>query len=500
MLGHVSEEHERERLAATFDQAADRYQRARPDYPEALFDRIIEVTGLSPGARLLEVGCATGKATLPLARRGFRITCVEPGAALAAACRGNLSGLDVEVVEARFEDWRPAGRRFDLVFAATAWHWVDPAVGYRRAAEALRPGGFLAVWAAHHVIPYDGDPFFEDLQEVYDEIGESLPAGATVPRPQELDDDRAEIEASGLFEVVDVRQYDWETTYDAEGYIDLLHTFSGHIAMQDWQRDRLFGEIRRRLARRPDGLLRRHWGGVLHIARRRTATGGGAPADHVSSTRAAYDAVVDAYAQLVGTEISPAIEGLTDRALLDAFARSVSGRAGRPVADIGCGPGRVAAFLATRAVDVVGVDLSPAMLAVARAAHPAIGFAAGRLTDLPFPDRALAGAVCWYSIINTPPDDLAAVGAELARVLAPGGRLLVGFQAGTGEAVHHTQAYGRDVALTSYRHAPDVVADRLTAAGLRVHARVLREPEHAHESSPQACLLAEAPPRPPRAG
>jgi hypothetical protein len=91
----------------------------------------------------------------------------------------------------------------------------------------------------------DGDPFFEELQGVYDEIGEALPLGSALPRPQELDDERADIEASGLFDVVEVRQYDWEAVYDAEGYIDLLNTFSGHIAMADWQRERLYGEIRR---------------------------------------------------------------------------------------------------------------------------------------------------------------------------------------------------------------------------------------------------------------
>ena len=261
--------HERERLAATFNRAGELYQRARPEYPSEVYDRLLRITQLSPGARLLEVGCATGKATLPLARRGFRITCVEPGTDLAAAARANLAGFDVEVVEARFEDRTPAGAPFAMVFAATAWHWVDPTVRYRKAAEALEPRGYLALWGAGHVIPDDGDPFFGELQEVYDEIGESLPPDARLPRPQELDDDRAEIEASGLFEVIDIHQYDWETVYDAEGYIDLLNTFSGHIAMQDWQRDRLYGEIRRRLARRPDGLVRRHWGGVLHIARRR---------------------------------------------------------------------------------------------------------------------------------------------------------------------------------------------------------------------------------------
>ena len=76
--------------------------------------------------------------------------------------------------------------------------------------------------------------------------------------------------SSGLFEVVESRQYDWETTHDAESYIELLGTFSGHIAMADWQRERLYGEIRRRLAEREEGQLRRHWGGVLQIARRLT--------------------------------------------------------------------------------------------------------------------------------------------------------------------------------------------------------------------------------------
>lgn len=266
----MAAEQERERLAATFDRAADLYQRARPEYPSVLYDRLLRITGLPPAARLLEVGCATGKATVPLAQRGFRITCLEPGTALAAAARANLADVDVEVVEARFEDWTPAGERFAMVFAATAWHWIDPAVRYGKAAAALESRGYLALWGAGHVLPHDGDPFFEELQDVYDDIGEPLPQGATVPRPQELDDDRDEIEASGLFDVVDVAQYDWATVHDADGYIDLLNTFSGHIAMQDWQRDRLFGEIRRRLGERPDGLVRRHWGGVLQIARRRS--------------------------------------------------------------------------------------------------------------------------------------------------------------------------------------------------------------------------------------
>ena len=258
---------ERERLGRTFDRAADIYHRVRPDYPEALFDDLVRLAGLEAGDRLAEVGCATGKATLPLARRGFRITCVEPGPALAAAARRNLAGFPVEVVEGRFEDWAP-DQRVSLVYAATAWHWVDQAAGYRRAWEALHQGGHLAIWGQQHVFPDEGDPFFREIQDVYDEIGEGRSDGRDWPRPGELPDDRAGIEASGLFEVVAVRQYGWERVYGAEEYIELLSTFSGHVTMTDWQRDRLFGEIRRRLAGRPDRSVRRGWGSVLHVARR----------------------------------------------------------------------------------------------------------------------------------------------------------------------------------------------------------------------------------------
>ena len=260
---------ERLRLRQTFNQTADTYQRARPEYPAELFETLIAAAGLAPGDRLLEVGCATGKATVPLARRGFQITCIELGAELAAAARRNLAGLDAEVVQGRFEDWQPTpGDDVALVFAATAWHWIDPDLRYRAAWRALRPGGHLAFWSATHVVPDDGDPFFQELQEVYDEIGEGLSSDSTWPRPGEVTVHSDEIEASGLFEVTLVRHFDWEQIYDAEGYIALLETFSGHIAMADWQRERLYSEIRRRLAERRDGTLRRHWGAVLHVARR----------------------------------------------------------------------------------------------------------------------------------------------------------------------------------------------------------------------------------------
>lgn len=212
--------------------------------------------------------------------------------------------------------------------------------------------------------------------------------------------------------------------------------------------------------------------------------------DHVSTARAVYDATAVAYAQLVGTELTPAFESPIDRAVLAAFVEYVTEGTAGLVADVGCGPGRVAAFLAANGLDVVGIDLSQAMLAVARDAHPGIRFDEGQLTALPVSDQSLAGAVCWYSIIHIPPEHLHEVFAELARVLSHEGHLLVAFQAGDGECVHRADAYGTGLSLTSYRHSPDEVARQLTAARFRVLARAEREPDLPHELARQALLLA----------
>jgi SAM-dependent methyltransferase len=189
---------------------------------------------------------------------------------LAREAARNLDGFgDVQVVNADFECWRPVPeRRFDLVLAATSWHWLDPDIRYQHAWELLRPGGHLAFWSATHVFPPEGDPFFREIQDVYDEIGQGGPEPEVTPAPGELPEQHDEIERSGMFRVVDVRQYDWEIRYHAESYIDLLLTFSGHIAMADWQRERLFSAIRTALAARREPVLRRHWGAALHVARR----------------------------------------------------------------------------------------------------------------------------------------------------------------------------------------------------------------------------------------
>jgi hypothetical protein len=154
----------------------------------------------------------------------------------------------------------------DLVFAATAWHWVDPAVRYRKAAELTRAGGHLGVVTTDHVVPADGDPFFVAVQRVYEELDETN--GDDVPRPPEAMPDPLsdEIERSGLFGRPAVRQYVWEQPYTVDQYLALLDTYSNHIAMEPAKRAHLDESIRRLANGRP---IRKHYLNWLHVARRR---------------------------------------------------------------------------------------------------------------------------------------------------------------------------------------------------------------------------------------
>jgi len=260
----------REERRQTFESAAELYDAARPDYPPELIDDIVALAGLEPGARLLEIGCATGKATRPFLERGFPVVCVELGPQLAEVARRNLTGFPATIEVAPFETWDGGAASFDLVFAATAWHWVDPKLRYVKAHRLLRPGGHLAFWSGVHAFPDGFDPFFTEIQDVYDEIGESHEGEWPPPRPDLVAADTDEIEASGLFEEVHVRRYVWGRHYTADEYIALLDTFSGHIAMEPPRRAHLYAEIRRRIAARPDARVLRHWFAVLHVTRRRT--------------------------------------------------------------------------------------------------------------------------------------------------------------------------------------------------------------------------------------
>ena len=207
--------------------------------------------------------------------------------------------------------------------------------------------------------------------------------------------------------------------------------------------------------------------------------------DDLAATRRSYDEGAVRYVEGIGTTIGPATETSHDQACLSRFGVAVRDAAGvRRIGDVGCGPGRAAAFLRDlgAGLDVVGVDLSLELLRAGRRAHPDVPVAQGALASLPVRSSSLGGVVSWYSIIHSPPDGLAAIAVELARVLVPGGFVLVAFQAGEGEAL--------DRAAPTFRHAPDAVTAALRQAGLDVVERTVRPAELEHETAPQAFMRA----------
>ncbi|MFF3546745.1 class I SAM-dependent DNA methyltransferase [Streptomyces platensis] len=212
--------------------------------------------------------------------------------------------------------------------------------------------------------------------------------------------------------------------------------------------------------------------------------------DFLHTTRAFYDAIATDYDAHFGEHLAARP---MDRAVLAGFAELVRTADAGPVADLGCGPGRVTAHLAGLGLPVFGVDLSPQMVALARRTHPQVRFEVGAMAGLELPDGALGGIVAWYSIIHTPQERLPELFAAFHRLLAPGGMLLLAFQAGD-EPLHVAQPFGHPVALDFRRRRPDRIAGLLTAAGLEVRARTLREPDEGlGESTQQAFLTARKP-------
>lgn len=192
--------------------------------------------------------------------------------------------------------------------------------------------------------------------------------------------------------------------------------------------------------------------------------------DITRSIRESYDRLADEYARRIFNELQ---HKPLDRALLNRFAGEVAGRG--EVCDMGCGPGQVARYLRDAGVAVFGLDLAPQMVEQARRLNPDISFREGNMLALDLPAGALAGIAAFYAIVNIPRESLPAVFREMARVLQPGGLLLLAFHAGS-DTLHESELWGRPISMDFFLFEPPAIRRDLEAAGLVIEDVVEREP------------------------
>ncbi|MEE9253583.1 MAG: class I SAM-dependent methyltransferase [Pseudomonadales bacterium] len=257
---------DREQLRETFNQSADVYDRIRPAYPDALVDDVISLSEIPKQGQILEIGCGTGKATEPFVVRGYSMDCLEIGKDLAAVATAKFSERDnVRIIVSSFEDWELNEDQYDLVFAATSFHWVDPAVAYVKSASLLRPNGALAVFSNMHVRKTEG--FFAGVQGIYRTSAPSMAHGPS--KSKKAREARKVPIGRELFQDPVIHRYPHAIEYSADQYIELLGTYSDHISLPRPERKALFDGIANLINTDYGGKVLKHYEAVLTFRRLR---------------------------------------------------------------------------------------------------------------------------------------------------------------------------------------------------------------------------------------
>lgn len=272
-------------IGLRFDEVAELYDRVRPRYPAAMFDDIAELTGAPPGTRVLEIGCGPGQATGDLLARGWHVHAIEPGAAMAERVRANF-GDRVTVDVTRFDDWDPRGATFDMLFSATAYHWVAPEVRWSLAAAVLPPGAPL-VLATNRTV---GGGTFDDVYRASADLHARYAPEVRFGIPEsarsildEVDTSRHDIGAlwssaetksgeslaGALFTAPEIRSYEWMVDYDTAGAVGLLSTYSSYLNVPADRRARLLDGIAEIVRTRFGGTVSRGYLALLAVATRR---------------------------------------------------------------------------------------------------------------------------------------------------------------------------------------------------------------------------------------
>jgi SAM-dependent methyltransferase len=256
-----------------FDEVPDLYDRVRPTYPDELFADLVALTGLDKQSIVLEVGCGTGQATRSLAALGCTVTAVEPGYGMVSVARQRLAPFSNVVVEtSAFEEWDDGGRRFDLLVAASAWHWVDPTTGWAKAHDVIRPRGWMAL-LGNVVVRCPGErEVYAETHDLHERYSPGNPDWGHPPLAEEV---RATNEGWGLvsdpgelFGPAIVRWYPTVQWFDGDGFADLLRSTSLYRRLGRDVREPLLDAVAERIRARMGDHASRRYLSVLRVGQR----------------------------------------------------------------------------------------------------------------------------------------------------------------------------------------------------------------------------------------
>ena len=231
-----------------FDWDPENYDRARPSYPDALFDDLWAYLDVGTRAQpaVVEVGPGTGQATRALLARGARVTAVELGPRLAALlARKFRARTELTVLNAAFEEAPLPECAWDLLFSATAYHWVASGTRMAKPHTLLKAGGVIAVVDTIQVSDEADRGYFERSQPLYARYWPDQATFHPAPRPDDVEPPiLEEMRASGLFEDVRLWRYRWDQRYDVDAYISLVRSYSNTYELAPDVRERFLADLR----------------------------------------------------------------------------------------------------------------------------------------------------------------------------------------------------------------------------------------------------------------
>ncbi len=255
-------------LRNTFDKVSELYDLVRPHYPELLFDTIVKVVRLDEDAKLLEIGPGTGQATEPLVKRGYDITAVELGSNLAEFAREKLANYkNLKIITGAFEEINLESTSFDLIYSATAFHWIKPEVKFKKSYDLLKNGGYLAIIHTNHVSEEREDKFFYATQPIYNRYyPEEKDFNVRVKLVEDLKLDKYD---NKYFIPVFFKTFPLVVRYSASKYIQLLNTYSAVISMKPEQRIKFLKDIEELIDEKFGGSIQKHFAMGLTLLRKK---------------------------------------------------------------------------------------------------------------------------------------------------------------------------------------------------------------------------------------